>query len=563
MGAVKMDEKLELEEQIRIAYKKLKASVYFDKTLLPLRDRIVAFEGPDASTKLSDLYANLKSEDCKKWEIYKANILNKIDVLVFPKKLMDWSEENQIIFNTDCEPIQLEKAQYFIDLPVEGHILGVLWILSVGLSLDDRNDPDNMLMYEHSYGNRLRKTLVNPKSKNITYSPNLFEAYFSQYESWRDKALQYAKSRLDDKQDALILTLDFRSFFYSVDITRDAFDETLRYLKNIDVVKNPNSWYRRVHEFVYEVLVKYSEMIQTISTDPELTIKHRTILPIGFLPSNILSNWALTPFDNAIVKRWNPVYYGRYVDDVIIVDKVEKNSPLRKLAQGTTEHGTKLRLQTVIDYYFRSCPSDRSMSPDCLDEKAIFVKVDKRERTPKQIGKKATVYRINPSILEESQGKGKPNIQIQNDKVKVFYFREGATMALLDCFRTQIAQNASEFRFLPEIDTVLEHNNYSEIFHLHNNDSINKLRGVTGVELDKFSLSKFLGKYRKVGNMIRDKKEGGFDKDLLTILDKRALIENYTLWERLLEIMIVNNRLDSYQKLIEKIADAIADLKIP
>ena len=319
-----MDEKLELEEQIRIAYKKLKASAYFDKTLLPLRDRIVAFEGPDASTKLSDLYANLKSEDCKKWEIYKANILNKIDVLVFPKKLMDWSEENQIIFNTDCEPIQLEKAQYFIDLPVEGHILGVLWILSVGLSLDDRNDPDNMLMYEHSYGNRLRKTLVNPKSKNITYSPNLFEAYFSQYESWRDKALEYAKSRLDDKQDALILTLDFRSFFYSVDITRDAFDETLRYLKNIDEVKNPNSWYRRVHEFVYEVLVKYSEMIQTISTDPELTIKHRTILPIGFLPSNILSNWALTPFDNAIVKRWNPVYYGRYVDDVIIVDKVEK-----------------------------------------------------------------------------------------------------------------------------------------------------------------------------------------------------------------------------------------------
>lgn len=52
-----------------------------------------------------------------------------------------------------------------------------------------------------------------------------------------------------------------------------------------------------------------------------------SILPIGFLPSNILSNWRLNQFDRQIIDRWNPVYYGRYVDDIIIVDKVEKIAP--------------------------------------------------------------------------------------------------------------------------------------------------------------------------------------------------------------------------------------------
>lgn len=546
-----MAEKFNLYERIRIAYKKLKASVYFDKTQLPLRDRIVEFEASGVEEKLTELHTMFLREN-KAWEAFEADILNNIGVLVFPKKLCNWKdEEAPIIFNTDNEPVRLEKAQHFIDLPVVGHILGVLWVLSVGLMLDNRKDPDNMNMYEHSYGNRLRKTLINPETGDITYSPNLFEPYFSQYESWRDRALEYAKKRLDDKQDALILTLDFKSFFYSVDIQEQTYNELL---KNLD---NYEEWHERVHTFVYKVLYTYSKILRKINTDEEMQTKSRTILPIGFLPSNILSNWALTPFDNAIIKRWNPVYYGRYVDDIIIVDKVEKNSPLHKWALGTSNGDMKLTTKRVIEYYFCSCATDRVIPTSCTNGRELFKEVPDDEKTASQ--KDKSLYRINPEILSGE----KPDIQIQNDKVKVFYFREGATRALLDCFRTQIVQNASEFRYLPEMDTVLNKNDYSEIFCLSSDDTIHKLRGVTGVALDKFSLSKFLGKYRKAGGMIRDKKETAFDKDLLTILDKRALIENFTLWERLLEIMVVNDRLGNYEKLITNILDAIVKFDIP
>ena len=35
---------LKFSERVKIAYKKLKASVYFDKTQLPLRDQLVTYE---------------------------------------------------------------------------------------------------------------------------------------------------------------------------------------------------------------------------------------------------------------------------------------------------------------------------------------------------------------------------------------------------------------------------------------------------------------------------------------------------------------------------------------
>ena len=550
------------------AFKKLKGSVYFDKTQLPLIDALVSFENEHLTENLDRLANVLEANDADVWMDYMTDITEKIDVLVYPKKLCAF-QDDQVIFNVDNEPIKMEKAQYFIDMPVIGHILGTLWVLAVGAYLDNRDNSDDLPMYEHSYGNRLRKNLYNANSGDITYSPYLFEPYFAQYESWRDTALDYAKERLNDKQDALILTLDLRSFFYGVHIPKDNYDTIL----SIAAEKALPPWAKRVHDFVYQVLEGYSNKVREINDDPELLLGERTFLPIGFLPSNILSNWVLTPFDEAVSRRFNPVYYGRYVDDIIIVDKVEKNSPLRKKAQGRSGEGNKLTTQDVIEHYFCSCFSSNEKAKECK-QNPLFLSLAVDEMTPAQertfqVGTNKArnpgmVYRINPIVLLNHSGSEvKPEIQIQNDKVKVFYFREGATRALLDCFRTQIGENASEFRFLPNMDHILDQNNYSEIFKLKNEETLHKLRGVSGVSLDKFSLSKFLGKYRKAGSMIRDKKENAFDRDLLTILNKRTLIENYTMWERLLEIMLVNDRLDNYEKLVKNIMEAIAAYQVP
>ena len=314
-----------MSRYVSIAYKKLKASVYFDKTLLPLQGKIVKFEDKNIGKKLKKLTEKLDGGD-KAWDEYAQRILKEIDVLVYPKKLYNSKEDDEqkkykskIIINKNNELLKIKRPKYFIDLPVEGHIISVLWVLFIGRILDDRNNPDNMLMYEHSYGNRLKKTLINPKTNDITYSPYLFEPYFSQYESWRDKALEVAKKNLNDNKDVIMISLDFKNFFYSVDINKDEYEKIL-----CNYIGNYERWHKRIHDFIYIVLQEYSNKLRKLNTDQDLDIADKTFLPIGFYPSYILANWVLTPFDKEVIKRCNPVYYGRYVDDIIMVDKVEK-----------------------------------------------------------------------------------------------------------------------------------------------------------------------------------------------------------------------------------------------
>lgn len=562
------------------AYKKLKASVYFDKTQLPLVDKIVAFEQGNLEQELRDAATALDSGG-DIWRDFTDDILEKLEVLVFPKKVKE-EEDEQVIFNRNDDRVVMEKAQYFIDLPVQGQILGVLWVLTIGACLDDQRDPDNMMMYEHSYGNRLHKKLFHEETGEVTFSPHLFHPYFSQYENWRDTALRYAKERLDSKQDALILTLDLRSFFYSVHLSKGYFDSIYRLVSD----KKLPRWAKRVHAFIYEVCKRYSDRVRKINRDRELNLGKRVFLPIGFLPSNILSNWFLTPFDKAICDSINPVYYGRYVDDIIIVDKVEKNSVLREKAQTRGTNGKRLTALDVIQHYFlsRRVPTERAAIP-------IFKRVPIKEMTPQQkkdyiclneenrggtrdqtqkgagpsgkqdnYDEKKSVFRINNAILKAEKGNIKPDIQVQNDKVKIFYFQEGSTRALLDCFRKEIGRNASEFRLLPDMEHILGKNDYSDVFRLYNKETPHKLRGVSKVELDKFFMSMFLGKYRKASRMIHDKREKAFIDDLLTFLDRRQLIRNYTLWERILEITVVNDCLDVFEKVVRSIITTILDL---
>lgn len=536
---------MDLLERIRIAYKKLKANVYYDKTQLPLRDRIVLFEESEPVEGKLRSIKNALAGSAAAWSKYERKLLLSVNALVYPKKLQQ-APKDTVIFNSESTPIRMEDPQYFLDLNVEGHILSVLWVLSVGMALEQTCDGAVEGMYEHSYGNRLKKNLINEKTGDITYSPGLFEPYFAQYESWRDRGLSHAQERLGAKQDALILTLDFKSFFYSVDIRKKDFDGFLEKLGSRQV------WHERVNEFVFKVIRIYSKKLRRYCADTKLAIGNRSILPIGFLPSNILANWVLTPFDNAIISKWNPVYYGRYVDDVILVDKVEKNSPLYRLARANGETD-RLSSEKVIDMLLTG-DADQD-NEDLMGGYGILVKDHDDKRKPDD----DPIYRVEPELLAS----GKSKIQLQGGKVKVFYFQSGATQALLNCFRTQIARNVSEFRLMPDLDSVLRRKDYSEIFRLQNSDTINKFRSVEGVQIDKFAFSKFLGKYQKVSGLINGKEENIFEKDLMLILDERSLIENYHTWERLFEIMVINARLDLLELLALRIIEALKRYEVP
>lgn len=104
---------------IEDAYRKLKGSVYLDKTVPFLRMRIVDYERGEIDKKIEYIYEALHDE--VKWEMFKANILETIRVLTFPKKIEVKNDnviedEPIVISNISGSDVIIEKYNNFIDM---------------------------------------------------------------------------------------------------------------------------------------------------------------------------------------------------------------------------------------------------------------------------------------------------------------------------------------------------------------------------------------------------------------------------------------------------------------
>ena len=536
-------------ELLKKSYKKLKSYIYFDKTQLIIRDKIVKWEMENNIEEiLSSMAEALSSGNI---DLLFDQILSSVTFLSFPKKLLSNKEKKEksavFISNLQHGPIEIDEIQYFLDMNIEGFILGVAWVLAVGYLLDEK-------IYEHSYGNRLRKNLLDKDDKTPSYSPYLFEPYFQQYENWRDKALGIAKNSLSQGQDVVVLTLDFKRFFYQVDVKQNELIAIVDGLINDQIVDCNKKTVSQVPcidkqlanmltDFVGKIIGEYSKKLR--NDYPE--IKERNVLPIGFPPSNIIANFCLNKFDEAMTHGWNPLYYGRYVDDIIIIDKVEKNSKLYKKAVSG-----ELSADDMISYYLLSFDAwKRQLWKKQYNRKGLLIKEIQNSEDNE------TKYKVNSEFAEFSGSE----IFVQNSKVKIFYFHSGETEALINCFQNRLKENKSEFRFLPEDESIFQRDDYSEIYSLSETDGPNKLRGVEDISIDKFDLSKFLGKYMRISGLIDDKQEKGFEKDIEKIFDDRSIIENYTTWEKVLTILANHENFDAIKKFIDKVIDAIAKIQ--
>lgn len=516
------------------AYKKLKSSIYYDKTELILRNKIVEFEARYSNNELEDALKTLfkQFKDEHKYKELHKEIMSSIKYHVFPKKLIN-QDNDTIIFNFSKLTTEIEELQYFIDMDVRGHILGVVWLMLIGCRID------NNVIFKHSYGNRIRKNLFNELSNEPTYSPYLFEPYFQQYEGWRDTGLEKALSHLENQQDVIVMTMDFKRFYYSVNVDKIAFDKILEDAE-IDSKDEENKLYIRINDFVCSVISQYSSLFD------KGEYNGRNILPIGFLPSNILSNWCLRNFDKAIVDGWNPLYYGRYVDDILIVDKVEHNSALYQKAQKQ-----EIQKNDIVHFLLKQCTKWYGVTePECMRFAPLRVLPENNVQ----------IYGVNP--LYNPIENDSSEIRLQNQKLKIFYFKSGETSALITCFKEEISKNKSEFRFMPEDDAIFSDDDYSEIYNLKNEDTINKFRGINGMTLDRYKLSKFLGKYLRIGSMIHDKAESSFEQDILKIFDYHAIIDHYIQWEKILEILVINERYNAIKQFTERIIEAIKNIQL-
>ena len=423
-----------------IAYKNY---VYQDNLNLFARKRIAEFE-----ENLDNIVEKLKTlekmiaiddetyEEWLKKEIAKINYRIIIKKISTPNNFGSDADDDGGIFISNAresKKYNLDKVNYFIDMGIPLHVIATFWSLTVGPILEKK-------MKKCSFGNRLKN--INPYSRS-TSSNEVFMRYFNQYEKWRDGAINAAQEVLEDNDKVTLISLDVKEFFYNVEIDYDEIIETINLTDELDDCGKKIA--RRLTKTIQSIGKKYRDIIAENLYYSHPDAVGKTGLPIGLISSPILANWYLCKFDEIILEQLRPVYYGRYVDDLLLVFR---------------------------DY--------RYITQDC-----------------KNIVPKSIKHFCAPLFEDDEHEKGYKvkdyPLLVQEDKIILQHYDPSYSKAGLTKFKKDLEERSSAFRFLPaqdELDRELDNVAYDILYE----GSPNKFRSFIGLKENETELSQYLSR---------------------------------------------------------------------
>lgn len=328
-----------------------------------------------------------KSVDMSCWKKYREQHGND---LIFSSPAEEWVRACSLLANGDKPQKPLAEFRVMAQCSPDFHVLSTLWMLEVGHLFDAK-------LSACAYGNRLRRT---QDGKHINaFSLGTFQPYLKPFRDWRDKGIETMRTALDADKMIVALTADVSSFYHEL---------------NPGFMLDPT--------FVVSVLglelsgrqTKLHRLfIQALQAWAAATPLKKG-LPVGLPASAVVANVALVELDRIVEQQLAPLYYGRYVDDILLV----------------MENGTRFRSTSELwEWLFA-----RS------DGKLGWVPGEKG----KQVG-------FHPAYLSDSQ------IRFTNTKNKVFMLAGEPGKTLVDAIAHQIHERASEWRAMPRLPRSAGH----------------------------------------------------------------------------------------------------------
>lgn len=472
--------------QVELAYRKLKSLVYYDKTDLRLRARLAEFECDSSFDARLIAVLNVVNAARPSADPQFGLWLEDINFRLVPKKLKsasrdpsDSREQGRFITNvTTAEVIGIDSVNYFFDGPIELHLIAVLWIMLEGKLLDGA-------LGRECCGSRLSTNLFDDDDDSIA----LFAKYHEQYASWRDNGIRRAKQLLvEEQRNVAILGLDIQEYFYRANID---FDEVREAVSGV-VLPGPATSSDRnpLLTCIQSIGTAYRRIIADLLTQTHPGIRNDVIgLPIGLCSSVVLANWYLQNFDRVVLKKVRPAYYGRYVDDILLVVPI---------------------------------PTDPAV--DSSNPVAHFIEE----------------LLIEPGILSaigygEYAIQVRSGLQLQQSKCILQYFDARHSIAGLEKFQKKLEENGSDFLLLPvdEADNSMEDVAYELLYE----GSVNKFRSVKGVAENRYELAKHLARQTILHLLTDDPPDRKVSRGLQKFFKGRSAIEFFDLWERVFTLL--------------------------
>lgn len=612
----------ELEKKIENAYRKLKHVIYYDSTYSFNRSLIALFEknnpmfgkDPLDNPIIPEVFGNLAKEIAK-GDIesdYFQELFQEISCWILPKKVKNDTigfDDDNILTNTpiDCNQITVTKDFKLINAPIQLHLISILWIMEGGYLLEKS-------MEVEPYGNKLE---LSADSDGIVDGLRLFKPYHKRYKKWRNQAFEKALRIIkEDKENALIISLDVKEFYPSVildfgeitsAVTKALNDKNSipsktfiflskiiqaiheKYLEKItSYPKDELEIIQTIHEKYLEEITSYptgelekNEKISTDTPSDEYSFEDNSLkqngekkkeakksswerivkgLPIGFPSSAVIANWYLGKFDEKVKNTINPVYYARYVDDIMMV-----------IANPNIKGYEKDIKSRVFKWYFERNDILRnknvalekiSMPVENINNCTTQEKKKDNEKCCKK-NKENHYYRLLLyDACEKLTDKNKHKIclEIQESKSKFYYFDKDQPTALLDKIKRELAIESSEFKYLPE-EKKLFQDFYTEAHFLSFDGSVNKLRNVSGFGVNLFGASRFLAKKIFSALQSERKTDREAEKQLNIFFKNGRAIDTSKLWEKAATYFVVTKDIKGLVRFIKNVKEAIKKIK--
>ncbi|HLG15293.1 MAG TPA: RNA-directed DNA polymerase [Blastocatellia bacterium] len=275
---------------------------------------------------------------------------------------------------------------------IDFHVVSALWILKVGHLYDSALGPE-------AYGSRVARQY--PQSTINQLSVGSFKPYAKQYGRWRDNGLKAMRRAVDDGKRVVAVTADARLFYHNISpdfLLHDAYLKDFVHLG--DQLDHDSRRFTRA-------------LIDAIHAWASRTPLHRADssrgVPVGLSASSLIANVALAELDHTIAREIAPLYYGRYVDDLMLV------------------------FEDTRDF------SDDGAVWEFLRQRVGLEKVDENEGGTK----------FHRDYLGNSQ------IVFAGKKQKVFLLEGPTGSTLVETIQRQARARTSEWRALPDVDEKL------------------------------------------------------------------------------------------------------------
>lgn len=390
-------------QDLGLAYRKAKVDLYYSShaSLDAIADYeenlhanlsalLVKLQGDDESWVTQPEYIGgwtlaTKSVDMSCWEQYREQHGNG---MIFSSPAEEWAHACALL--ADGDKPQKPKAEFRVmaQCSLDFHVLSTLWMLEVGHLFDAK-------LEGCAFGNRLRRT---QEGKLNQLSLGTFQPYLKPFRDWRDKGIDAMRTALDADKKIVALTADVSSFYHELDpgfMLAPAFVVEVMGLE----LSAPQA---KLHRLFVKALQAWAAATPL-----------RKGLPVGLPASAVVANVALVELDRMVERQLAPLYYGRYVDDILLV----------------MENGARFRSTTELWEWLFSRSGE---------------KLGWADQEHKQIG-------FHPAYLSDSQ------IRFANSKNKVFILAGEPGKTLVDAIVHQIHARASEWRAMPRLPRSASH----------------------------------------------------------------------------------------------------------